>query len=210
MKKLLPLLLIIVTLSTSALADGRDKTEYQPFKTQYIIGLNGMVEASWSNTRLYGGYWDPNSSATFNYGASFEARLTRHSGIETGLYCRTMNFRGRNASRMVYNGPGAPVHEEFYMPRSYGRYLSIPLLYKFYSRVLNVAVGFNYDILIDELRRDDRKTPRNEFGVQLKVTKDIKLYKGLIFEPFVQLNQRLTGEADRFWFGGGVGVKYRF
>lgn len=207
MKKLFTILCILTLLAPSAIAAGGDKTEDQigsePFKTQYTIGLNGMVEASLLWMPMMGGRGG-SSGASFNYGVSFEARMTRHSGIETGLYCRTMNFPG------YQTWADWDPSQQVYYARSYGRYLSIPLLYKFYSRVLNFAVGFNYDILIDERQRHSGFSPLSDFGVQLKVTKDIKLYRGLIIEPFVMANHCLTGEADRTWFGAGFGVKYRF
>lgn len=203
MKRLYNILLIIVILAPSAFASERDKTspptDNKPFKTQYTIGLNGMIESSIEGARKSGG--NSSSDFVFDYGVSFEARFTHHSGIETGLYCRTMNFHERG------DMSGANLDR---IPRSYGRYLSIPVLYKFYSRILNFAVGFNYDILIDELNRDPGDTPRHDFGAQLKVTKDIKLYKGLILEPFLMANQCLTGRADRTWVSAGLGVKYRF
>lgn len=199
MKKLLLLLCIIASLIQSTLAGEQEETKNQPSKTQYIIGINGMIESSIKNPRAMGG--NSSSDFVFDYGVSFEARFTHHSGIETGLYCRTMNFHERG------DMSGANLDR---IPRSYGRYLSIPVLYKFYSRILNFAVGFNYDILIDELNRDPGDTPRHDFGAQLKVTKDIKLYKGLILEPFLMANQCLTGRADRTWVSAGLGIKYRF
>lgn len=199
MKKLLLLLCIIASLIQSTLAGEQEETKNQPSKTQYIIGINGMIESSIKDPRAKGG--NSSSDFVFDYGVSFEARFTHHSGIETGLYCRTMNFHERG------DMSGANLDR---IPRSYGRYLSIPVLYKFYSRILNFAVGFNYDILIDELNRDPGDTPRHDFGAQLKVTKDIKLYKGLILEPFLMANQCLTGRADRTWVSAGLGVKYRF
>lgn len=199
MKKLLLLLCIIASLIQSTLAGEQEETKNQPSKTQYIIGINGMIESSIKDPRAKGG--NSSSDFVFDYGVSFEARFTHHSGIETGLYCRTMNFHERG------DMSGANLDR---IPRSYGRYLSIPVLYKFYSRILNFAVGFNYDILIDEFNRHSSSTPYYEFGAQLKVTKDIKLYKGLILEPFLMANQCLTGRADRTWVSAGLGVKYRF
>lgn len=209
MKKLLAMLCIIAFVSPAAVASSRDKAQptNKPFKTQYIIGLNGMVEASWSkDTRTGTSKGNLNSTAAFNYGVSFEARMTRHSGLETGIYCRTMNVKGYDETT---NPP--PFHE-FYAPCSQGRYLSIPLLYKFYSRILNVAVGFNYDVLISD-HNHSHYLPPNDFGIQLKVAKNIKLYQGLLVEPFVMVNQSVSGEdypSARTWLGGGVGIKYRF
>lgn len=120
----------------------------------------------------------PFASGSEYYALSLETRFSRHSGLELNLAMRK------------------------------GTYLSIPLLYKFYSRKINFAVGVNVDIPIF---KTPYYYPRAQPGIVLRLSKDIKIYKGLFVEPQIQINPVfLDFSLTQVWVGVGVGVKYRF
>lgn len=174
----------------------------EPFKTQYILGVNFMPEWQLNGSRKIGGIAD-GSGFSPNVGLSFEARIARHSGIETGFYYRNVTSEAGS-----YWGPDS--QDETY-PAGFRRYFSIPLLYKYYSRILNVGVGFNYDIMFKQSEIARYWDGKHRVGFMLKVSKDITLYKGLFLEPEFHYNPILSGKEDsKSWIGFQIGLKYRF
>lgn len=173
-------------------------SEQEPFKTQYILGVNFMPE--WQigiDGRRRAGN-SPDFSP--NVGLSFEARLTRHSGIETGFYYRNVKYAGG----ISLADPNTRYDA------SYSRYFSIPVLYKYYSRILNVGAGINYDFRFSQ--SDNRTSDaQNRFGLMVKVSKDITLSKGLFLEPEFHFNPFVDdGDWYEAWLGFQIGLKYRF
>lgn len=183
---------------TTAGASAQNKvipTEDNSFKTQYILGVNFMPEWQ-SKLALDGG--PSGGGFASNFGLSFEARFTRHSGLETGFYCRNVKFSAYTAcGTSEYHGA------------TYQRYFSIPVLYKFYSRIVNVGAGITCDFMFEN--RDEAWYDKNRIGVLLKISKDIRLYKGLFLEPEFHYNPFWANDMDdRFWMGFQIGLKYRF
>lgn len=174
-------------------------SEQKPFKTQYILGVNFMPE--WQKDmrgRVMGG----GSDAKFapNVGISFEARITRHSGIETGFYYRNVKYAGG----ISLADPNVRYSS------SYSRYFSIPVLYKYYSRILNIGAGMNYDVRFGQSENSPGDA-RNRFGFIVQVGKDITLGKGLFLEPEFHFNPFVDdGDWDNAWLGFQIGLKYRF
>ena len=178
-------------------------SEQEPFKTQYILGVNFMPEWQINHQRIMGG----RSGGGFapNAGLSFEARITRHSGIETGFYYRNVKFP---AGTPIY--PGAEPYDA-----AYQRYFSIPLFYKYYSRIVNVGIGITYDFMFSHTimghYSDGKGADKNRVGIMLKVTKDIRLYKGLFLEPEFHFNPFWADrDIEKSWVGFQIGLKYRF
>lgn len=173
-------------------------SEQEPFKTQYILGVNFMPE--WQigiDGRRRAGN-SPDFSP--NVGLSFEARLTRHSGIETGFYYRNVKYAGG----ISLADPNTRYDA------SYSRYFSIPVLYKYYSRILNVGAGINYDFRFSQ--SDNRTSDaQNRFGLMVKVSKNITLSRGLFLEPEFHFNPFVDdGDWNDAWLGFQIGLKYRF
>lgn len=178
-------------------------SEQEPFKTQYILGVNFMPEWQINHQRMMGG----RSGGGFapNAGLSFEARITRHSGIETGFYYRNVKF----PSGTTMDGMATPY------PATNQRYFSIPLLYKYYSRIVNVGVGITYDFMFDHttmyVNSYGKEQDKNRMGIMLKVSKDITLYRGLFLEPEFHFNPFWAdGSCEESWIGFQIGLKYRF
>lgn len=161
-----------------------------PWVKQYIIGTNVTFEAA---PGIGLGYMD-GGIGRFNPGVSFAAHLTRHSGIEVGV-----NYR---ASAHSYE---RHKFEQTQTGRYVNRYISIPIVYKYYGRVLNFVAGVNYDYMFDSIDNPDASPDRNVVGLVIGVTKDIKLGKGMIIEPYLNVN---PNSAGLIWLGVGVGLKY--
>ncbi|MEG1608149.1 MAG: hypothetical protein RSC07_01540 [Mucinivorans sp.] len=197
MKKFLIVALLLgVSLGVMAKSPAHKKS----FTPNYIVGLNFLGE---SNITFANGV--DNSYFAPNFGASFEGQMSTHSGFETGIYYRsesyTMPIKGMEVSNLK---------------NSY-HYLSIPLLYKFYSRILCFAVGLNYDVMVgnnDELasQQNGPQGDANRLGLMVKLTKDIHLTDNLILEPSLHFNPYLsqTSGFQAAWLGFGLGVKYSF
>lgn len=174
---------VLVSAQQSEVPAHAKKKSDNRFKPCYTVGINGIYEVGFV----------PSSAAqvaTFNPSISFEAQITRHSGVE-------VDFGYRN--QIVTDTP-----EE--SGANY-RFLTIPILYKYYSNVVNFAVGVNYDIEVANTRIDGQECKRHYFGFVARVTKDIQLYKGLLLEPYIQINPSTN---ISFGVGVGVGVKYKF
>lgn len=136
-------------------------------------------------------------------GLTFERKLSRHSGFETGLFYRTIR-------RDFY----VIIQNNFYSYSIAERYLSLPILYKFYSPVVNVSIGPTVDFFIgwkeknrrDETHVDTYTATSAFFGGMLKVSKEINLSDKLILEPELRLNPVINNNNI---YGGGIAVKYR-
>ena len=183
--------ILFLTVTEVSAQNGTAPAEDNPFKTQYILGVNYMPEWQLNNPRLDGG--PSGGGFASNFGLSFEVRFTPHSGLETGFYCRNVKFPGHIACGT----------NEYY-GATYQRYFSIPVLYKFYSRIVNVGAGM-FD------NPHDSRYDRNRVGILLKISKDIRLYRGLFLEPEFHYNPFWAEHmGDRFWMGFQIGLKYRF
>ena len=201
--------LTVGSLSARQSAD-RATAEDAPFRPQYIVGVHFVPE--WQiclSEHLVEGAPHP-YDGRFSAGAgiSFEARLTRRSGIETGLRYHYFNMKGFDSYE-----PGYHV----YRPFSSWRYLSIPVLYKFYSPIVNVSAGFSCDLLVDKVGiAHYEHNNSNRYGLMLKISKDITLCKGLFVEPEFHFNPVWQEKISRdshwphAWIGLSIGLKYRF
>ena len=164
-----------------------------------------LPQWQFTNTHLDGGRNPERFSV--NFGLSFETRITRHSGIETGFYYRNVRFPSGVA---IYPPATATPY-----PSAYQRYFSIPLVYKYYSRIINAGVGVTYDFMFDHttisVNSKGKEQDKHRFGVIAKVSKDITLYRGLMIEPEFHFNPFCAdGDWEKYWLGFSVGLKYRF
>src|SRR5690349_7105616 len=67
-------------------------------------------------------------------GLTIERKFSRHIGIESGLYYLTY----RNEFNIIISGPNQLEAIPVSVLESY---LSIPVFFKYYSRIVNVAIG---------------------------------------------------------------------
>jgi hypothetical protein len=94
--------------------------------------------------------------------------------------------------------------------------LSLPVLYKFYARFINLAAGPNFDIYMGrkqknknpELRIDSYDTdPDFRIGFMAKASKRINLSETFVMEPEVRFNLMLGSGFS--YTGFGIAGKYR-
>jgi len=140
-----------------------------------------------------------------NFGINYGHQLSAHDGIEVGIYYRDYINEDR-----------------FYIDNKYNevdileRRLSIPLLYKFSSRVINFYVGPSFEFFVNwklkyssnpDLNLTDYSIdPAYSLGLLFKVGKEIKLADKLILEPEFRLNTIL--QLERTYWGFSVNLKY--
>ena len=139
-------------------------------------------------------------------GATFETRFTKHNGFEAGLFYRSYKTNG------FLNGDYPTVH--FYEIAE--RYLSIPVLYKFYSSIVNFSAGPTFDIFVGWKQTVGKSVYKVEnystspgFGIggMLKLSKTINLSDRLLLEPEIRYNHIFNTQNN---YGGfGLAAKYR-
>lgn len=144
-------------------------------------------------------------------GLVIERKLTKRSGIESGIYYRTYHT---DWSTTLTNGSNPPVIFYYTIAE---RFVSLPILYKFYSRIVNLSAGLSFDFYMGYRQKNKSGTPlvvtsynidpNMAIGVQVKMSKPIKLDDKLILEPELRLNPVITYE--RSYAGIGITAKYR-
>ncbi len=138
-------------------------------------------------------------------GMSFEKQITAHSGIETGFWYRPYRVHSSIlAGDLFYNYTLKENH------------FSIPVLYKYYSPIVDIAVGPTIDFYgvwtIDKYSRDlkvisneERKTAG--IGFLIKASKTYQISNKFYLEPEIHANPLLS--VKRNFIGGGMSVKYK-
>ena len=166
---------------------------------QTRIGINLLIEKS-----------DAEYDFGPGIGLSIERQLTKRSGIESGLYYRTSE-RSLYTSFSSFSQPN--MLSVLYVDIS-ERYLSLPILYKFHSRIVNFAVGPTMDYFVgwnqvngtSQVEVEEYSiSPDLSFGAMLKLSKAIKLGERATLEPEVRLNPNAT----TVYFGFGIPLKFR-
>lgn len=180
--------LFIIALAIQAICYSQKKT---------FIGLN-----------LTGEY----TSAPYNpsyfvtgFGGTFERRLNKHLGFETGIYYRT--FVVHNA--VFVNGL------PFFNFTIKERYLSVPVLFTYHSSILNFSAGPAVDIYVGwnktkqakDYRLPETDESRIIFGLMGKVSRTIGITEKIIIEPEIRYNS--IHYNKRSYYGIGVSGKYR-
>lgn len=142
---------------------------------------------------------------TAGFGGSYEMKLKKHGGFETGIFYRTYK-----ADLVVLFDPA------FYATTIAERHLSIPILYKFYSRVVNFSVGPSFDFYVGFADKGKNSlfkvtsysiNPSFNVGILGKLSKNIKLTEKFDLEPELRINPILT--TNRAYGGAGVSLKYK-
>ncbi len=160
-----------------------------------FIGMNFTVESGMYNFRP-------------GLGFHFERQLTRRSGIETGLYYRTYAQQGTFTLTSSAGSASFPF-------TVVERHLSIPVLYKFYSRIVNLHIGPTFDFYMGW--RHINKTsafevtdysidPNFSLGLMTKISKTIRLDDRFTLQPELRLNPVIS--HNRFYAGFGIMGRY--
>jgi len=163
---------------------------------QTLIGLDGIVE--WGDREFHPGI-----------GVLMERRLTKHSGFEAGLF-----YKNYNVDRTVFVFTGTVLNT--IRLQAVEHYLSIPLLYKFYTRIVNISAGPAFDYYVGFRQKnkspsftidDYSRSPKLSLGALLKVSKSFSINKKLLLEPALRLNPNFSYE--RGVIGLGIAAKYK-
>lgn len=163
--------------------------------TNYV-GLNFTVESTSDEFRP-------------GIGIVYDRQMTRHSGLQTGVFYRNYAQDG-----YVTYTDGWGTH---YIPFTVSeRHLSVPVLYKFYSRIVDIAAGPTFDFYMGwkqrgktgDLEVDSYNIdPAFAMGLLAKISKRIRLSEGFTLEPEVRANPLFTN--NRYYVGFGIAGKYR-
>ena len=144
-------------------------------------------------------------NGTFGLGLTIERHFTKHSGIESGIYYRTYIYQ---QTLIANNSAFAFAVSE--------KYISFPLLYKFYSKIVNLSVGPSVDYFAGwrqksgtgDLKVNDHSVhPNFAFGIMAKAGKSFTLSKQLTIEPELRFNQIIP--SSRHYFGLGISMKHK-
>ncbi|MEO5890122.1 MAG: hypothetical protein ABIQ31_07715 [Ferruginibacter sp.] len=145
------------------------------------------------------------ANGTPGVGITIERQLTKHSGIESGIYYRTH----------IYNQTFITNSTVFSFSVS-EKYISLPLLYKYYSRIVNLSAGATVDYFAgwsqksgtDGLKVNSHSVdPNFAFGIMAKAGKSFPINKQLFIEPELRFNYIMP--TLRNYFGIGVSLKYK-
>lgn len=205
-------------------------SEPAKFKPRFSVGFDFTPEWCLSPKGSIDDY-DPGHRFYPTFGINFQAQLSRRDGIEAGIYYRSFE---QTVKRIIHPNPGTPPNTVFpeYRNKYTGKYLSLRLMYRFYSKIIDVSAGFTADIVVGAAGY--REIPigsadysyeywgnvnqKNLYGFIFRVSKDIPLYKGLILQPEIHVNPCIGDDGSGLhkttyrgtFLGCGVGLKYRF
>lgn len=142
-------------------------------------------------------------------GLVIEHKATRKSGIESGIFYRTLRTSG---SVFIENELGGTDRLTFNIRESN---LTLPILYKFYTRIVDISVGPTLDLFLGwnqtsgspGLEIDDYSVdPNFSFGGMLKISKSLRLSDTFFLEPDVRINPVF----NRFETYGGIGLALKY
>lgn len=160
---------------------------------QTIVGLSLTGENTSSSNFVVG------------IGGTFERQFTKSSAFETGLYYR--NFKVYQQVLVNYSVYGfRNIKEE---------YVSIPVLYKFKSSILNFSIGPTFDFYLGWKTTGESSNIGKEgydantkfyVGLLGKVSKTISLTDRILFEPEFRYNPIFSNQ--RSFYGGAISFKY--
>lgn len=162
-------------------------------QSKTIIGVNVVGEHISGSNNVLG------------FGATFERQISKHNGFETGVYYRTFDNNIQVYVDMA-------LYDAFTIKE---QYVSIPILYKFYSSIVNVSLGPTFDIYTGWTKKGGRLSfirspePINtkfRIGFLGKVSKTIGITKHLLIEPELRYNPVFYNH--RLYYGLGVAAKY--
>lgn len=178
---------LFITTTGIAAQNPSASTAKEQFKSRYYLGMAFSPE--WNTKRRFRKF-SPTA------GAFFEAQISRHSGLETGVYLRFYSKVSREGGRPVPRGTTA----------------SFRLGYKFWSDILNFSAGMLTDVKMSNNGND----PRNVYGPYLSIGKDFKISRNraIFIEPEIHVNPILNAEYgfNSAYEGTfiGLGAKLKF
>lgn len=172
----------------------------------FLIIQGGVVTFSQQKTWL--GF---NLTTNYDYytlikpetGIVFEKQITSHSGFETGIYYRIDQLE-------IY----VDLMGQSYYPNVHERFLSIPLFYKYYSKIVNAGIGISYDYFMGwrQVSGDIKVTsfrPEDYYylGLTGRISKQFQLGEDLAIEPELKANILMVPSVRPYY---GIGITTKF
>ena len=161
------------------------------------VNISGEIRAEGENMIL-------NNKVGMLIGFSYERKFHNNFGAETGILYRA------NPVNIYF--PDVNINQRTIIEG----FVSVPVLLKFYSGIINISLGgcFDYFIggydpqpmLYSKLIAYDIN-PKYFLGIVCKVSKDIKISEKLILEPELKYSA-YPPPGDFSYFGIGIKVKY--
>ena len=136
-------------------------------------------------------------------GGIFERKIAAHSGFETGIYYRKLKAEYRTIdSDTLFSTKTSAIH------------LSIPILYKYYSRILILSAGPTFNFFPGKELNNPFLTTKSYnieskiyIGLVAKASKSIRLTQRFILEPELRFNAVFTRNLNNVGFG--IAAKYK-
>jgi hypothetical protein len=136
-------------------------------------------------------------------GILFERQINSHSGFEAGINYRTY----RQEFMVLINNQASYLYIR-------EMFLSVPVSYKFYSKIVNLGVGISFDYFLDwkQLRGTPEMTsywPGSDYfiGALGKISREIPLGDNFSIEPEVKFNLIIIPSLRHYL---GFGLVSRF
>lgn len=159
---------------------------------QYVgVSLNANIEG--------------NANLKPGFGILYENQFSKHHGFEIEL-----NYRSR------IEKTGILISNNFQLIDVQEFYLSMPVLYKFYSKIVNVSTGITFDYFVDwhndTKQGNDVMTsysidPKLYLGWAFKVSKPITLSSKFVLEPEIHFNPIFN--YGYIYYGAALQLKYK-
>lgn len=154
----------------------------------------------------------------FGLGLTYERKLSTNLVLETGLFYRTIRTDYEMTVITSY-GNSEIISEttEIHNFQIIDKYISLPILLKYYTKILNISLGPNIDYFIDwqEIKASSNFetvhyniSPKLNYGFQFKVGKQINFSEKFAIEPELRYSQML--KVNNHYLGLGIAGKYRF
>ncbi|WP_300597291.1 hypothetical protein [Niabella sp.] len=159
---------------------------------------------------ITGGHWMTGLGLGPQVGLEYERKFTKHSSLETAV--RWSFYRMKSHGFMMSDGEKV----NFWSRERYN-YYSMPVLYKYTSRIVNLAGGPLLNIMTGKMESNqsyDRvkgfAKPFNtlDVGYQFKVGKAIRFKDQFVLEPEVGMYK--SGYSKKHQLESNIALKYRF
>lgn len=147
------------------------------------------------------------------FGISYERLFTTHSGLALEI-----NFRKSRNELQIPVASGASNIEMLYLT-AVENIISLPLLYRYHSRIVNISAGPAVEYFTSARQPDRYAPPLGDYktyfveqelslGVLAGVSKTISATSKLMIEPGLYYNRLLS--FRRSYYGASLAMKYRF
>ena len=158
-------LLFVFLFSANSVSSQKDST----FNKKMYLGINGAYN-------LYSIF---SNIETYNIDMEFERQFSKHWGYTAGLgvfhYMEEGDITGPDDSDWYYS--------------SYV-YLEMPIGMKFYSKIINLSIGLNAQLLLHKSYAgyiyNDYSPPNWMLGTYLTISKDFTVCRNFKMEPYIQ------------------------